>query len=147
MTILTVDMLPTRAVCWHDESNILAGAALTKTANALQRHTFYAYQNVAGNGNTFTQSVFLRAGTYTLTILGITENDSPLVDWYFDGVIVASAQDWYSAGTTYNVEKNVTVVVSFDGKHVLKGVVNGKNGASSAYALRLTRFAFKQASD
>jgi len=70
-----------------------------------------------------------------------------MVDWYLDGAIFAAGQDWYSAVAAYNVVKTVALTISGDGYHVLKGVINGQNGASAGYTLAVTKFWFKQGSD
>ena len=148
MTILTTAELPTRAVCWHDESIVIIGNPLNPLVDANQVYNFCVYQNAAANGDMFSQSVFLRAGTYTFSVLGETTNASGLADWYLDGSLVVSGQDWYSAGTTRNVVKStVSITIASDGYHVLKGTVNGQNGASGGYELRLTKMWFKQTAD
>lgn len=148
MTTITSTDLPTRAECWHDEATILVGNALTIAVNTSQPYNDYAYQNAAVNGDSFTQSVFLRAGTYIMSILGVTGNNRGKVDWYLDGTLIVSGQDWYTAGTVYNVVVTVAnVVVPFDGYHVLKGSINGANVASGGYALYLTKLWWKQTAD
>ena len=148
MTILTTTDLPTRADCWHDESTVISGNALTRTIDAAQTHNLYVYQNASANGDIFTQSMFLRAGTYTLSVLGETTANSGLVDWYFDGAPIVSGQDWYSGATVRNVVKvSASFTVASDGYHVLKGTVNGQNGASGGYDLKLTKMWLKQAAD
>jgi hypothetical protein len=90
----------------------------------------------------------LTAGNYTFSALGVTFNDSGIIDWYVDNVLFAAGQDWYSAGLTYNVVQTVgAVAVVGNGRHVVKGVVNGKNGASSDYIVRLTSMEFIPAAD
>ncbi len=148
MTILTTTDLPTRADCWHDESTVISGNALAPTVDAAQTYAHYVYQNASANGNIFTNSVFLRAGTYTLSVLGETTVNSGLADWYFDGAPIVSGQDWYSGATARNVVKtSASFTVADDGYHVLRGTVNGQNGASGGYDLLLTKMWFKQAAD
>lgn len=148
MTILTSAALPTRGEMWHDEATVQVGNALAVVLDSNQINNMYIYQNAAANGDTFTNSCFLRAGTYTLSIIGQTANDQGIVDWYLDGGLIVNGQDWYSAGTTRNVIKTASgLVIPDDGYHILKGSINGKNGASSNYFLRLNKYWFKQAAD
>lgn len=145
-TVATVDY-PKRFTMWHDEALVTVGNALQSDYVAI-RYGSQSYQNTPANGNTFTQSFMLRAGTYTFSVLGGTANNEAKVDWYIDNVLAISAQDWYSVGTVSNVVKAVgSIVVSGDGFHTLKGVVNGKNGSSSDYYLPLTKYWFTPSSD
>ncbi|HEY4723983.1 MAG TPA: hypothetical protein VII92_19170 [Anaerolineae bacterium] len=148
MTTLTTTDLPTRADCWHDESTVISGNALAPTVDAGQTYAHYTYQNASANGDIFTQSVFLRAGSYTLSVLGETTANSGLADWYFDGAPIVTGQDWYSGATVRNVIKtSASFTVADDGYHILRGTVNGQNGASGGFDLKLTKMWFKQAAD
>lgn len=148
MTTLVSTDLPTRATMWHDESTILVGSALLHNVSAFQIFNFIDYQNPPANGDTFTQSFFVRAGIYNFSILGITYNNNGLIDWFLDGNRIITGQDWYSAAGTFNVVKTLTgLSVPFDGKHVLRASINGKNVASSNYFAQLTKMWFYQGAD
>ncbi len=149
MTILTAADLPIRATMWHDESIALVGSAFARVVDTLQEHCSYTWQSTGANGDTFTQSCFLRSGNYTLSILGETVNDQGKVDIYLDGALAVSAQDWYSLVQARNVVKTAAVVVASDGRHVLRFSLNGCNGAAVApyYNLRWTKIWLAQASD
>lgn len=138
---------PTRATLWHQDALVTVGNAITSTMQSLQGYGFWSGIRPAANGDTFTQSVFLRAGLYTFSVLGIADTDKGLHDWYLDNVLFVLGQDWYAAATTRNVIKTVTVTVPNDGYHVLKCVVNGKNAGSTGYTNSLTKYWFKKASD
>jgi len=140
--------LPSRATMWHDEATVLTGNALTTAVTSTQAYNLYVYQNTDADGDTFTHGFMVAEGTYTLSILGITRTHSGRVDWYIDDVLIASAQDWYAASAVLNTVKTVSgITISEGGWHVLKGVINGKNGSSSGYSLHLTKYWLKQASD
>lgn len=148
MTTLTSTDLPTRATMWHDEVNITSGNALVPTVDVSQPFNLYDIQNAPANGDTFTHSFFVQAGTYTFNVLGETRSDQGIIDWYLDGTLIVSGQDWYTAGTSYNVHKAVAgIVIPVAGKHVLKGSINGKNAGSSNYFVRLTKYWFAQVTD
>ncbi len=139
---------PQRATMWHDESLVLIGNAVATYHNASDNYATHSRQQPPANGDTFTQSCILRAGTYTFYALGLTDEDYGILDWYLDGVVFATGQDWYAGALAYNVIKTVAnVVVAFDGYHVLKGVVNGKNGSSLDYIIQLTKTWFTPAAD
>lgn len=139
---------PQRETMWHDEATVVAGNAISLSADTNQSFASLPRQSASANADAFTHSCWLRAGTYNFKILGFTGPASPLVDWSLDGVNFTTGQDWYSAGATYNVVKTVgSVVVIGDGYHVLKGTVNGKNASSSSYNLLLTKYWFSPSTD
>jgi hypothetical protein len=140
--------LPTRAVMWHEESTVVAGNALARTIQTSAAYNYVMSQNTPAINDEFTNSFVVGEGTYTLYLLGATGASDGQVDWYVDDVLVASAQDWYSASPAYNQTKTVAdVVIAEGGYHVLKGIVAGKNASSSNYRLLLTKMWLAQASD
>lgn len=149
---IVVSNLPKRWTGWHDESIATSSSPNFTTAHdGSQNYATYSYIADAGNGadgDTFTQSVFLAAGTYTLSMLGITTTSGPKVDIYLDGVLALAGIDWYSGSTTYNVTKTGSITLATDGYHVLKFVTNGQNASGDGKRLLyLTKFSMKQASD
>lgn len=147
----TNSIYPQRAVMWHEEVNIVSGNALGVESWSYDVNQDYIYcplQHPDANGDTFTQSFMIAAGTYDLYILGAGDSNNGLVDWYVDDVLIASGQDWYTAGPTYNIVKTVTdVVITGNGRHVLKGIINGKNVSSTEYYLPLSKYWFEPAND
>ena len=141
------DNLPTRATLWHDEATVTAGNALTRTIAASQAYGWFAYQNAAADADSFTYTLVLAAGTYTMYVLGKTNSSYGKLDWDLDGTTITTGQDWYAA-ETFNVTKTVaSIVVTTGGRLVLTGTVNGKNAGSTNYNIGLTKIWFKQASD
>jgi len=143
------DNFPKRATLWHEDSIVTAGNAITVVVTADQYYNSRAYQNTAADGDTFTQSVTLAAGTYTMTILGSKGNSRGIIDWTLGGVSIETGQDWYDAApATYNdVETVTSISVTNPGTYVLRGTVNGKNASSTDYYIVLTKISFKQSSD
>jgi len=140
--------LPKRAVMWHEESTVVAGNALKRTIETSAAYNYVMSQNTPAINDEFTNSFVVGEGTYTLYLLGRTGTSDGQVDWYVDDVLVASAQDWYSASPAYNQTKTVAdVVIAEGGYHVLRGIVASKNGSSSNYRLMLTKMWLAQASD
>jgi hypothetical protein len=144
--------LPTRAVMFHDEGTAITGNTLSSVLTSIvidtgQIHNYFTRQGPSGVADSFSNSFWLRAGTYTFSILGQTNNANGKIDWSVDGVIVVSAQDWYSAAQTKNVIMTVSVTIATDGYHKLVGTINGKNASSSGYNMDLTKYWFRQAAD
>jgi hypothetical protein len=116
-----------------------AGADITRTLSATASAIFSFFLDTsaanANDGDVYATSIYIAAGTYTCTVYGITANACGKADWYLDGVVQTSGQDWYSASTTYNVVKTFTLTVLNDGWHRLHAVVNGKNATSTDFRL------------
>jgi hypothetical protein len=143
---------PTHATIWHDESTVITGNAFVTGASShdtSQNYGAYKYQNTPANGDKFETIPFLlAAGTYTVTILGVTNNNYGKVDWRLNGTLIggaATGQDWYSASLTYNVEQSFSMAVAVDGVYTLSGTINGTNGSSISpfYRAVLTKFWIK----
>jgi len=145
---LRADLLPTRVTMWHDESTVTAGNAIANVVDTGSRYCTYSNQNTAADGDTFTQSFLLAAGTYSLCVLGSTFTSRGKIDWYIDDVKVVSLQDWYAASLGINTIKTVgSIAVVGNGRHVLKGVINGKHASSSSYFMLLQKMWFYPATD
>ena len=141
------DNLPYRATLFHDALIVESGNGLTISQNSNQMYNYFAYQSGASDGDTFTHSFVVGAGTYTLSLLGHTATNCGLLDIEIDGVQVESGQDWYAA-SAWNVIKTVAdIVISTGGYHTLTGIVNGKNALSTDYYIFLTKYWLRQASD
>jgi hypothetical protein len=133
---------------WHDEATIVTGNALLLTINTGQLHNGYVNQSASAQNDAFTQSVFLQAGVYTFSVLGVTNTNRAKCDWYLDGTLVVSAQDWYSASGVANVIKTASVTVVGDGYHVLKGIAATRNASNTTgWVLSLTKYWFTPAAD
>lgn len=140
---------PTRSTLFADEFiYALSGSAVT-AIDATHRYGFYTNNAAApANGDSFSVSFLLKAGTYTLKVLGQTASDQGIIDFALDGGSVAASQDWYAGSGAANVEKSSgSIVVSGSGRHKLTGTINGKHASSSSYAFRLTKIWFVPSSD
>ena len=93
---------PKRAVMWHMNSIVTVGGLISLYVETGQPFNHYAQQQPRANGDEFTQSFYLRAGTYTFKVLGMNGNYNGIIDWYLDGDqqenLIASGQDWYQGG-------------------------------------------------
>lgn len=101
--------------------------------NAGQFNLYYSYQTSPANGDTYTFSIWLSKGSYTLSVAGATLTSTGILDWTIDGVSATTGQDWYSASAIYSVLKTFTLVVPFTGYHKIVATVNGKHASSSNY--------------
>lgn len=145
---IPLGIFPRRWHTFHLTSAVLSGSAIALGAiTAGQIHVHFALQNPSVNGDTFTQSFVLAKGIYTFTAIGFTNADGGLLDWYLDNTLIASGDDFYSGAPVSNVIYTHTVTVQSNGYHVLKGVVNGKNGASTNFVIRITTLAFIPSAD
>lgn len=140
------DEMPKRATLWHQYAIVTAGNALSAAPDTGQYHNIVVHQSGSADADSFTQSFVLAAGTYTMYALGHRTNSSGIIDWDIDGVTVISGQDWYG-GLNKNEIKSASVTVTGNGRHVLTGTVNGKNGSSAGYDIKLTKIWFVPASD
>lgn len=137
---------PQRATMLHDEATVIHGNAIISEVQP-NRYQTYSYQGTAANGNSFSNSFFLKAGAYTFFILGSTRTTAGKIDWYIDGVKVVSLQDWYSDPAVLNVVKTASVTVTGDGYHQLIGTVNGKHASSGGYYTVFTKYWLKPVAD
>lgn len=136
-----------RATMWADEFTPGAScASITTTIDAAQNYAFYSNCADNADGDDFTTSFSLAAGTYTVYVLGVTFNNRAILDWEVDDVSVETGQDWYSAGVVAGAVKTFPITVT-DGYHKLEGIVNGKNASSSAFIVTLTKIWIKPAAD
>ena len=142
-----VNGYPQRATLWHDEATVTNGNALLLNIDTAQRYSSRIYQNVAATGDAFSQSFFLKAGTYEFSVLGSTLTSGGQVDWSVDGGSIVANQEWYSGSTIKNVIKTVSSIsIATDGYHKLTGVVDSQHVSSSGYSLQLTKYWFWVAS-
>lgn len=142
----TVPPLPKLATMFHDQSVVTVGNARVDQNLGTQNYAYFSYQNPAANGDTWTNGFYIRAGTYTFRILGVTNNNYGKLDIYVDNVLKISGIDFYSVGGVLNVVFSTAgVVISTDGYHTLKGVVNGRNGGSGGYLIGITKMWFEPA--
>ena len=112
---------------------------LTTNYDSTQMFNNYWYQSSPSNGDEFTIPVLLDAATYTFTVVGATESDCGMLDYYLNSTLIASGQDWYSSGHVANIIKTFSYTISTPGLYTFKIKVNGKNGSSNNYYAVFTR--------
>jgi hypothetical protein len=136
--IRSFNEFPRRATLFQTVYTVVSGGTKTLTHDAAADYGTYSAMTPGADGDSFSHSFWLAAGTYTLRCEGLTLSNLGKIDWYVDGVVNITGQDWYSAALTYNVVKTGTITVIGDGYHVLMGKINGKNASSSNYVHAMT---------
>jgi hypothetical protein len=139
---------PTRATMCHFQS-ISTSGSITLVINTGQINNGFG-QSGGSDGESWSNSFFIKAGTYTLSFLGCTDADAPKIDWTMDGSAISggSGQDWYSVGTVLNVIKSISNVTLTTGRHKLVGTVNGRNASNTTnYTVRLNSYYLVPAAD
>lgn len=114
-----------------------------------QLNNFFAFQTTAANGDSFTLSGVLAAGTYTLYVIGCPSTNRGIIDYYLDGAITGvTGQDWRNGGgELFNVIKTGSITIATDGYHVIKGLIVGTSGGAGDYLWAITKIALYQATD
>ncbi|MGZ3696071.1 MAG: hypothetical protein ACXWQO_18635 [Bdellovibrionota bacterium] len=134
---------PVTAAFFTDEVTATAGT-LTTFMDTSQQYNFYRTNGAGGaDGDGFQTHIFLKAGNYTLYALGIDFTNRGKIDWYVDGSLAISGQDWYAAGLAYNTIHSSALTVNTSGDHTLSAVVHGHNGASGGFAYTITKIWIK----
>lgn len=130
------DVYPKRASWWFVDG---IGTALERNSNYTSMEYQALWTQVSpADGDSWTFSAVLAAGSYTFYTFGRKGTNYGILDYYLDGESIETGQDWYGSYTN-NVTKSFTFSVPSSGYHVFTLTVNGKNGSSSDYRAVLTR--------
>jgi hypothetical protein len=140
-------ILPTRGQMFGDELTLLAGTALATSVSGNAFYCFFTVHGTYPNSASAGWNFLCAAGDYTFYVTYLKSNVSGIVDFYIDGVAVATGLDCYAASTTWNQVYSIAVAGLTAGRHTFKYIINGKNASSSAYAFGITKVHFKQATD
>jgi hypothetical protein len=84
------------------------------------------------NGDQINYKVYLDAGTYTITVLGIKDGNTGIMDVLIDGVSKGTV-DTYGAGTNNSLFPVSGIVVTTPGIVTLSLKTTGKNASSGGY--------------
>ena len=107
---------------------------ITISANSNYQGLFRCTSANDGDNCTFNIGYF-SAGTYTLEISYVTSNDKAKLDVFIDSDKVISAKDMYNGAVVYGANHKETGITLTEGVKTLKLALNGKNAASSGYAM------------
>jgi hypothetical protein len=131
---------PRCAAMYGDE--VKTSQTLDVNFRNLHRYDFeYVTNSTAdADGDEYHFGFMLEAGIYTLSHYGVTASNRAKVDYYIDGVLVASGVDWYTAATTVDVTKTASVTVPTSGYHTLTCKINGRNASNTTgWMISLTK--------
>lgn len=133
-----------RATLWHDASIVTAGNALTRVINVSYYNTFVMRQDAPADGDTWTQAFCLAPGFYYLIYLeGLKGTAQGILDFYIDDTYIQSYDFYRAAGALAISVQSMYYYAARGLRHVLKGVVNGKNAGSSNYYISLSKIYFR----
>lgn len=113
-------------------------AAVTLYVSASQMWNLYGAIAAASaaNGDVYVYSFMAEKGTYSMLYYYLKSSAGGKADIYIDDVKVVSLLDHYAASATYDQKSTTTAIaVTYNGRHELKLVVNGKHASSSDYSL------------
>ena len=134
------NMVSQSALMLHDQAKVLSGGKLKKIIGRVGIYmSFWAQQSPAALGDSFQQYFFINEGTYNFKVLGHKRNNKGIVSWYIDDISVGQ-MDWYSNFRINNIVQTLPVTINTSGHHLLKGIVEGKNPASTGYIISLTKY-------
>lgn len=110
------------------------------TVSTGQPYNFYCTSvTTPADGDELSFTTLLRAGTYTISEIGVKNTTRAKLDWYMDGSTFTTGQDWYAASATQNTVFTQTgVTVTGSGEHTVKCKVNGRNASASGWLMSLT---------
>lgn len=126
---------PKRATIWPETDRVVAGNAIAGSGpdgTSYTRHSYWA-QSAAAINDERSNSFFLRAGTYTFRLRGLTTNAAGIATVYVDGVSQGTI-DMYAVSAASGVG-TLSIAVLTDGYHTLNLKMASKNGSSSNYNL------------
>ncbi|HLF10666.1 MAG TPA: hypothetical protein VJA26_05585 [Gammaproteobacteria bacterium] len=136
--VSTATLLPTRVTLWHDESRIIAGAALARAVGTTQLYNSLVFQNPAAVNDEWDSTFVIQAGAYTFSLLTATANIYGILSLRLNGVLFATT-DLYTAIATANVLRTFALVVPTSGLQTLNGRVASKNAASAGFTVVVSK--------
>ncbi|MBD2516866.1 hypothetical protein H6G93_17945 [Nostoc sp. FACHB-973] len=124
---------------FHDESIVISGNSLSGSVSSNYWYTLFS-QSPAAINNSFKFRKQLKAGNYTLKILGITSSNYGILSLAINGVSQFSDVNLYSSSTVYNVIFTKTITIASDGYHEFIFTVAAKSASSSGYVAPISKF-------
>jgi hypothetical protein len=135
--------VPSGVALFPHMATLINGNPVTVTVVTTQEFNLVGAQTAAAVNDRLGWAFPCQAGDFTVRVNGRTFNSAGKVDWYFDGELVATGQDWYSASTVNNVTKTFTITIPEDGIHTLESLVASKHASSSGYSFQLSSIMLK----
>jgi len=135
-TPMEADTYPHVVTCFQDEAVAEVGT-LAVASNNDSYYEYSVWNDSANDLDERSHEILLRAGSWTIYVMGKTFTSRPYVDIMLDST-VKGTQDWYG-GDANNVVKTTSFTVSKSNRYKLRLKINGNNPSSSGYIFFATK--------
>jgi len=124
---------PKRATIWPNTDRVVAGNGIVGSGPDGTTYCRFSYwtQSAPAINDERSNSFFLRAGTYTFRLRGLTTSTAGIATIYIDGVSQGTI-DMYAAAAASGAG-TLAITVTTDGYHTLNIKMASKNASSSNY--------------
>jgi hypothetical protein len=139
--VIPEQVFPERQLLFHQNNEPLVGNAIVFSAIASTQYGGIWRQSTSAIDNEFLSKLFLRAGTYSITVVGQKNTICGKLHLFIDASEKAT-QDWYAASASMAAVTSTGIVITGSGQHLFGGRISDKNASSSAYDMRLCTFYF-----
>jgi len=103
-------------------------------------------QNPAAINDQIDWDIALKAGQYTVYVLGITNTSRGIQTLLINGGTLTTF-DWYSASQVLNVIKSYSFTVTVDGVYSFSSKMAGKHASSTGYVMTMSYISFVRTGD
>lgn len=132
------NLLPWRVPLDVLSNNFSASSGDFSTAYVAHLGAGLLYQPSPAQNDYIAFDLILAAGTWSLELVGPTQNNAGIITVEIDGVATGGTADFYSSSAqSYDHFFNISFTVATGGKHRLTLIVATKNASSSGYQLGL----------
>jgi spore cortex formation protein SpoVR/YcgB (stage V sporulation) len=107
-------------------------------ANTSQIYNLQLQNSTTADGDEIVYKVYLSAGTYQLSTIGLHHTDSGIIKIYLNTDLIDTIDQYSAAPSQANQIKLTSVTVSDNAIYSLKIKLDGKNASSSDYNCRLS---------
>ncbi len=129
---------PLSSTIWPDQFVVTSTGTPHVVSLSGQKYNVRLYIDPANNGDSYSATFYMAAGSYTLSLLCYNEADGGKIDWSIDTVYQCTT-DVYNSSEALNVTRTGSVTILTNGNHTLTGTINGKNAGSSGYWTYITK--------
>ena len=142
MNIVPSQIHPQRFSISHEYSSVITGNPIIKSITSNNGITYYQ-QSTSAISDSFQWSCLLDAGQYSLVVWGVKDDTCGNISCTLDNNISVgfASNSWYASTPIYDTSLQSGVTITSPGRHVFKFIADDKDGASSGYNLKLSRFA------
>jgi len=138
----TTDFATTAFVFCHTGWKTDSGDSITVNTD---NNEYYIDVYKAGGGQWIEWYIWIKEGTYSLTLFYYQSSNATKIDIALDGTNIVSAFDCYIGAFNPHIKTIQTgIVVSTAGTHTVRFTSNGKNASSTDYHMGLFHFLFQR---